>query len=220
MRVKVVPIYPIRGVLPKNKCIDVEMELDLNKSEILCCMQSANVYDENGNILDRSSLNKIDFNKVKIAKPEEKIINNIPKMPRQATVGTPILPRDNNNQNKKISTEYYHLSSKYSKEENYYILEVTFHIDYEGVDKVSGNVYGLFNLINGTKRPNILEYKANDNWSKFNAKFANFDVLTDGDKFVFRLTPNTNSQEFNYKITLKDGSNELVSLTDKINFGE
>ena len=44
MLVKVIPQRPILGILPKNKWISDEMELDLNKREITHCMQFGSVY--------------------------------------------------------------------------------------------------------------------------------------------------------------------------------
>lgn len=69
MKVKVIPKKPIPGILPKNKWIDTEMELDLNKKEIMHCMQFGIVYDESGNMIDSFSIKKVPVNIIKVEKP-------------------------------------------------------------------------------------------------------------------------------------------------------
>ena len=64
MKVKVVPKKPIPGILPKNKWIDVEMVLDLNKKEIAHCMQFGNVYDEYGNLIDSVRIKSMSSNNI------------------------------------------------------------------------------------------------------------------------------------------------------------
>ena len=59
MKVKVIPQRPISGILPKNKWIDQEMECDLNKAEIMRCMQFGSVYDMSGRVIDTKYLQEI-----------------------------------------------------------------------------------------------------------------------------------------------------------------
>ena len=238
MKVKVVTKYPIPGILPKNKCIQGEMELDLNKNEIIHCMQFGNVFDEDGNILDRLSLKNIDKpikprGMIKpivftVTPPEDVEIKvepgyhepiSEPKLPKQGVVGAPISIKG------KETTESVEVIKKdfvkdYTlkvvscvKEDNFYVLEVEF---CTGVGKIGGNMYGLFSNVDGSKRPYVLEYKNGDTWQKFNNKFSNFDVLANGDKFVFRFIPATDKGVFKYKLVIKEVNNELVTLKDEI----
>jgi len=60
----------ISGILPNNKRISEEMELILNKREIIKCMKSATVYgvqDDGTRVLitDSESINKVVMDKVK-----------------------------------------------------------------------------------------------------------------------------------------------------------
>ena len=80
--------------------------------------------------------------------------------------------------------------------------------------KLEGKLYGLFNITSGT-RP-VLEFKVNDEWLKFNNKFADFASIENGAKFVFRFTPK-NENEFSYKIVIKEANEVLVKLEEKIN---
>ena len=74
MKVKVNPQRPIPGILPKNKWIDHEMECDLNKSEIMRCMQFGTVYDMEGVVIDTKYLQSFPIidsdNKVVILEPQ------------------------------------------------------------------------------------------------------------------------------------------------------
>ena len=60
MKVIVKPRRPIPGILPKNKWIDTEMELDLNISEMRRCMQYGDVYTADTNeVIDQSKLQSL-----------------------------------------------------------------------------------------------------------------------------------------------------------------
>lgn len=219
MNVKVVPVQPIRGILPKNKMIMDEMILDLNKSEISYCMQFGNVYDENGNIMDRSSLKNIDTKKVIKQSEFTKKTNATPvKLPMQGVVGAPIHLRENKIKEQYVPTNmFYNLVPEYHIEDNFYILEITFKTNDSYFNKDS--LYGVFNFIKGTKRPIKIEYKVKDNWNEFHGnKFADLDSLNNGDKFIFRFIPNPNNTEFNYKMSIKEdkNNNEISSITDSI----
>lgn len=61
MKVTVDPQRPIPGILLKNKLITEKVSLDLNRNEILRCMQYGTVYDEYGNAIDIRSLNKLEL---------------------------------------------------------------------------------------------------------------------------------------------------------------
>lgn len=57
LKVKVTPIRSIPGILGKNKNINAEMVLELNKREIMHCMRFGVVHDMNGTLVDDKYLN-------------------------------------------------------------------------------------------------------------------------------------------------------------------
>ena len=221
MIVKVVPIRPIPGILPKNKWVDSEMVLDLNKNEIIHCMQYGNVYDEDGNLFDAISVHKksVVVNKPKVMKPEvikndsdallikeEPVVNSISE---EVVIMGPIEVIED--EPAVVETEYFDIKVlDHIKEENSIILITQMDTN----SKLEGSLYGLFNITSGP-RP-TLEYKVNDEWVKFNNKFSNFETIENGDKFVFRLTPKNNN-EFAYKLLIKQANDILVSFEEKIN---
>lgn len=235
MLVKVIPIRPIPGILPKNKWIDSEMTLDLNKNEIIHCMQFGNVYDENGDIIDAISVHKTDFDRIRIIKPiklEPVIIKEVPEMTlpelveEQVIMGPisieesivePVLEVMPESitveiEDEEIKEESYFKLEVVScvKEDNYIILTTQMNTN----SKLEGKLYGLFNITSGT-RPTI-EFNTLSGWTKFNNKFADFETILNGDKLVFRFTPK-NDNEFSYKILIKQANEVLVSLEEKIN---
>lgn len=232
MKVKVVPKRPISGILPKNKWIDTEMELDLNKIEIARCMQFGSVYDMSGNIIDDkyvASLNPMgkkpyikplivfDSNvhiDTKVSEPEDiksktTVLTEEPividmggKLPEE-----PVIVNEAVVEKEEVVSELELLSCK--KEDDYILLEVQFN----STDKLE-NVYGLFNVTSGS-RP-VMEYKKEENWIKFSNKFNQFSELNDGDKLVFRFVPK-NESPIKYKISIKEGNNLICSIEEKIN---
>lgn len=219
MKVKVIPKRPISGILPKNKWIDSEMELELNKNEIARCMQFGTVYDMNGNIIDDKYLHTIDL----VINKQSNFTPNISRLTSPIIKDEPIviISEDKADSQKQLSdkdniteeillTEFEVISNK--KENEYNILELQFN----STQKLE-NVYGLFNIISGS-RP-VIEYKNGENWIKFNNKFNNFSFLEDGTKFVFRFIPK-NESPITYRITIKKGNNIITQFEQKINFEE
>lgn len=72
MRVKVIPNRPIPGLLPKNAMLTGEACLDLNKREILYCMNFGNVFDEEGTVIDHKYLSEVFYPTTpkRVVKPE------------------------------------------------------------------------------------------------------------------------------------------------------
>ena len=233
MVVKVFPVRPIPGILPKNKWIDSPIVLDLNKNEILHCMQYGHVYDEDGKVIDNISINKkFTMNqKVVSTKPtstlnkEPVVLKEIPKqnvsVPKvelvkeepvvvepelEEIVSEPIIIEE------EIEEEKYFNLKEVScvKENNSVILELQMDTN----SKLEGSLYGLFKITSGTK-PTPLEYKVNDEWVKFNNKFADFSVIENGDKLVFRFTPK-NENQFAYTVLIKQANDVLVSFEGKV----
>lgn len=113
-----------------------------------------------------------------------------------------------------VDTEapYYNLQVlSCNKEDEYIVLTATMDTN----DKLEGNIYGLFNVIAGTK-PTSIEYKNADNWVKFGSKFASFESISNGDTYTFRFIPKDGS-EFAFRILIKEGSTELAKLEAKLN---
>lgn len=238
MLVKVIPIRPIPGILPKNKWIEDEMVLDLNKNEIVHCMNYGNVYDEDGNIIDAISVHKkaVKQNKpkaVEVIKPVEVepiIVKEVPEITIPEPVKeeevvimgpitvveeiTPIVATVEIEEEEEAVAEeapYFKLEVvSCIKEDDHIILETQMNAN----SKLEGNLYGLFNVTSGT-RP-MVEFKTLSGWSKVNNKFADFSTILNGDKLTFRFTPK-NENEFAYKILIKRASEVLVSLEGKIN---
>ena len=230
MVVKVVPLRAIPGILTKNKWIDEEMELDLNRKEIIYCMGFGNVYYEDKLISNIASLNSIylqkEITKVEITKTLEEVISK-PETPIlfEEPVGAPVqeVVNEENPFTKLDETElviipdakidYTLTIVSTEKENNHIILTTQFNTQY---GKIGGNMYGLFNIIGGN-RPATLEYKVEDSWVKINNKFASLDVIEDGQKFTFRLLPKNNNL-IKFRIVIKDTQNqeELVKLEDEI----
>lgn len=243
MKVKVVPKRPISGILPKNKWIDSEMELDLNKAEIARCMQYGSVYDMSGNVI-------VDINKSgKIAKYDEAQLksdnNNIKKEYNKLlfdnfgpVVMSDIKPKEVESVMTVSEGEPVVIDmggklpegpvfvtgmSVEEKEEIVSELEVLsckkednyilLEVQFNSTDKLE-NVYGLFNVISGS-RP-VMEYKKEDNWVKFSNKFNQFSELNDGDKLIFRFVPK-NESTIKYKLSIKKGNDLICLLEEKIN---
>lgn len=218
MKVKVVPKKPIPGILPKNKWIDSEMELDLNKNEILRCINFGVVYDEDNNVIDNSYLSNYDKNTCK--KVFTDFINNNTKEPVLTdkpvdikTVETVNVKAEEKEEKIKeeISIDLKLVSAR--KEEEYIIIETELVTN----TKLEKDMYGLFTILSGS-RP-MMEYKNNDEWIKFSNKFNNFSELENGDKFVFRFIPKNNSN-IKYRISIKEANEVLVKFEDQINIEE
>lgn len=236
MLVKVIPVKPIPGILPKNKYIDCEMILDLNKNEIIHCMQYGNVYDENETLIDAISIHKktVTIQKIKpvetikINKIEPIIVKEVPEVATIELVATenneevvidsksepitdPIFTYVEEVIEEDKEESYFKLEEvSCVKEDNYVILETQMNTN----SKLEGNLYGLLSITSGS-RP-VIEYKVNNEWTKINNKFSNFNSIENGDKFVFRFTPK-NENEFSYKIVIKEANEVLVKLEEKIN---
>ncbi len=237
MLVKVVPVRPIPGILPKNKWIDTEMVLDLNKNEIVHCMQFGNVYDEDGKLIDAISVHqKAKVNPktkaveiIETVEVEPVIVKEVPEVTtaeltvtendepmfieadqepisEPVAVYTEVLVEE-----EKEEPKYFDLKVvSCVKEDNYIILTTQMSTN----SKLEGKLYGLFNITSGT-RP-MIEFKVNDEWFKFNNKFADFTSIENEAKFVFRFSPK-NENEFSYKIVIKEANEVLVKLEEKIN---
>lgn len=222
MNVRVVPKRPIPGILPKNKWIDVEMELDLNESEIRRCMQYGIVYYNDEPIKD---LNLCILSENKPSCKVE-IVNetNIDEVP--FTVITPVFKGPEpiykaEDIESPVIEEYIEevvveklvdepvimgpievidiintlKEVSCVREDNYIILELQFNTN---IDKLE-NMIGMFKINSGSK----IEYKSDsDKWVKFNHKFNTFEKLGDNTKFVFRFNPSHKSL-LKYHLTLK-----------------
>lgn len=243
MKVKVIPKKPIPGILPKNKWIDMEMELDLNKSEITHCMQFGSVYDENGKLIDSLSIKSIPTsiipNRVKPVKKvviEENIITTV------ETVGEPIKIDMSKYERPEVTYINAHTDEVIKEEpiveeiievepswpetsKEYFILDkvsvkkeedyIILEVESNSNYTLEGNLYGLLSVISGT-RPTPFEFKVGGEWFKFNNKFANFSAIENGAKFVFRFSPKSEN-EFTVRIVIKEANNELARLEEKIN---
>lgn len=219
MKVKVVPKRPIPGILPKNKWIDKEMELDLNIQEIKYCMGFGIIYHD-GELVDEVNIFKI--NEPKKHAPIDEIIPEEPKAPimRGPMVGYRIsqpvkveaVELDATPQEEDIKPIQIINSLKFVscvKEENYTILEFEFNTTGE---KVGKDLEGRFNINAGSK----VEYEsASDKWIKFNSKFATLNDLEDGTKFVFRCTPNHKSL-LKYVLSIKDNNGFDVKIAGSV----
>lgn len=245
MVVKVFPVRPIPGILPKNKWIDSPITLDLNKNEIRHCMQYGHVYDENGKVIDNLSILNHDIKvqsnvkAVNNAEVEPIVIkeiskdNKIVETPKVAYIVDPISVVETNEVEtveedvveetveeateeelveETIEEDYFKLKEiSCIKDDKHIILE----LEMDTNSKLEGTLYGLFSITSGSK-PNPLEFKVNDEWTKFNNKFADFTSIENGAKFIFRFSPK-NENEFGYKILIKQANNVLVSFEDKVN---
>lgn len=222
MIVKVIPKRPIPGVLPKNKWIDIEMELDLNVMEIRRCMQHGNVYYD-GEIINES---KLAILATGIIKPEKKIelyepvVNTMDiveleddkpkKDDSPITIITPVFkqisePNIVEEMQEPVLVEYSNEIETINElkevscvrdENNYIILELQFNtnslINLE-------NVTGMFKVNSGSR----VEYKSDsDKWVKFNNRFNTFNELENNTKFIFRFNPSHKSL-LKYHLTLK-----------------
>ena len=216
MKVVVIPIRPIPGILPKNKWIDTKMVLDLNKNEIKHCMQFGNVYDESGKLIDAVNIKNISDvikSTVKVVSEPEKEIE-VPKVTLdEQSEKEEIIETSVSEEIEKIEIDiaedvpYYNLEIlSYEKEDDYIILNTFMDTN----SKLEGKLYGLLNVISGTK-PLTIEYKNADNWVKFGSKFASFDTISNGDKFTFRFVPK-NESEFAFRILIKEANTELAKL--------
>lgn len=230
MIVIVDPQRPIPGILEKNKFISEKTKLDLNRNEIIRCMNFGSVYDENMNILDENSLNKIELhNSIKniqtknkfIISSEKKEDDNLLRVVQRAMTDYIVkdmdqkifndIEKENSNYTKQdIKREYSLNIVSCEKVENAYIVTIQFNSSDETID---GNMYGLFNVIGS--RPSSLEYKVGNDFVKFNNKFANFSTLTNCDTFVFRVVPRNNSN-IKFKVSIKENNEVLASVEDII----
>lgn len=207
MLVKVVPIRPISGILPNNQWLCTRSELDLNKKEVIRCMQFGYVYDQNDNLIDEEYLHKLFSEENKPVM----VVNEPVEIKEEVVIMEPItieeqpkeIVKEENYEIKLLSLE---------KEDDYYILETEF------LGNVEGNLYGLFTNISGS-RPQSLEFKDGDSWIKFSSKFKNYDRITNGEKFVFRFLPK-NKNVTQYRISIKEANNVLTKLDVEVNPNE
>lgn len=220
MRVTVVPQRPIKGILPKNKWITEEMELDLNRNEIIRCMAYGSVFYNGIQIVNSDSLNKAEKSayldlkmkvdeEIKQPKLTKIIIHDVKEIPKEQTEvpkEQPVIEEVNND----IKIDYTLSETNCTKENEYIILDVQFNTS---VGEIAGNMYGLFNIIG--KRPSTLEVKVDSGWVKFNSNFRNFSTLKDGDKFTFRFIPRDESI-IKYNVMIKDGKTILAKLMNQI----
>lgn len=211
MKVRVVPERPISGILPKNKWLDTEMELDLNKNEIIRCMQFGSVYNMDGELIKEvpSYTNYIT--------PVPLVVNaNLEELAKSVTEETPpiaptiVVQEDELKQVPQIEIINSLKVLSTSKEDDYIFLTVQFETNHEGFE---GNLYGLLSFV-GQNKP-VVEFKQEDNWVKFGSKFSNFNCLKNEDKFEFRLTPKS-EDELKFKLFVKEGNKVLVQLEDVI----
>lgn len=212
MIVTVVPQRPISGILQKNKLITEKIKLDLNRNEIIRCMKYGTVYDENMNMLDETSLNKLELlNHIKnIQIKNENISNTEVIQVKEYTKNNDAIVEEKIEVKPELVKDYKLDIVSCDKTDDSYIITVKFNTS---VGTIGGNIYGLFNVNN---RPLALEYKSEGTWIKFNNKFANFSTLTDGDTFVFRIVPKNNSN-IKFKISIKEGNEVLANAEDIIN---
>lgn len=237
MKVTVIPKRPIPAILPKNKWVDTEMELDLNKNEIKHCMQYGVVKDMSGVVIDelyiRNFTVNVQYNKIKAIEESitttettanEPIIIDMSKkeLPEVATSGyLEVVESVPINEESIIEVEpsYPETSKEYfileqvsaKKEDEHIVLEVKMNTN----SKLEGDLYGLFTVISGA-RPTPFEFKVGDEWFKFNNKFANFTTIENEAKFTFRLTPR-GENEFTYRVSIKTGNDVLVKLEETLN---
>lgn len=240
MKVTVIPKRPIPGILPKNKWIDREMELDLNKNEIKFCMQNAIVKDMNGNVIDELYVKKLSMQCIVIEKEVEQepvtlsiltgepiIIDMKAELPEVATSGyldiiEPVVLEDVKEESAveevievepsypETPKEYFNLEEVSVKKEDEYIV---LEVKMDTNSKLEGSLYGLCSIISGP-RP-IMEYKNGEDWIKFSNKFANFETIENDDRFVFRFIPK-NENEFTYRVSIKTGNDVLAKLENII----
>ena len=209
MNVKVVPKRHIPGILPKNKWIDVEMELDLNESEIRRCMQYGIVYYNDEPIKDLNFSNLCENKYKPSCKVEivnETKIDDVPFTvitPVFKQISEPVLVAEPNeieviNELKEISCV--------REDNNYIILELQFNTN--SLFNLE-NVIGMFKINSGSK----VEYKCDsDKWLKFNHKFNTFTELGDDAKFVFRFNPSHKSL-LKYHLTLKQEKDNGIEVS-------
>ena len=225
MKVKVIPVRPIPAILPKNKWIDCEMELDLNKNEIVHCMQFGNVYDEDGKIIDAVSVHKKDFMKpktkaveiIEAALIEPAVIEVNPINPLLEVIRTEEVVVEEVVEEIKEVIETVEELPVFNLEEVSCIKKEDFIIlttQLKTNSKLEGNLYGLLSVTSGPKP--TFEFRVNEEWFKFSNKFANFDSMEDGAKLVFRFLPK-NENEFSYRILIKQANDVLVKLEGKVN---
>lgn len=218
MKVKVIPMRPIPGILPKNKWIDTEIELDLNVMEIRRCMQYGSVYYEN-EIMDNTKLclfnnDETKLSSVKIELPQRIITTETKGVLEIDEKEVTSLKSDQpsksfieNNQSDEteIDNELKIKELSCIREDNYIILELQF------------NTNSLFNLdnVNGTFKVNSgskIEYKSDsDKWVKFNYKFNTFEQLENDTKFIFRFIPNHKSL-LKYHLILKQDKEDGIEV--------
>lgn len=221
MVVKVIPMYPIPGILPKNKYIDVEMTLDLNKAEMIHCMQYGNLYDVDGNIIDRYYLNKMNDKYIVKSQTIKEIVKDVNlNIPIQET-----LEKEKNiieniiEQPKKESESFvknikpeYKINILSITKGDYITLETEF---ITNAEKLVGNLYGLLDIYQGPK-PTIIEYKSGENWIRFAKKFSNFEELSNGDKFIFRIIPK-NNELFKFNLSIKEKNEICAYIVGDVN---
>lgn len=208
MRVKVVPKKPIPGILPKNKWIDKEMELDLNEREIIRCMNFGIVYNENGEVISSYAINSNNNNVDFIID----VKNNDTKPFVTGMSINPVIEQEQTSITSKVVAEpvetYYNLEVlSCTREDGYIVLETVFNTNTNNIKYK--NLYGLFNIVSGSKP--LVEYKSEDSWIKFNSKFANFSDIKDKDKFIFRFSPKNNSK-IEFRIIIKEANSILAKL--------
>lgn len=231
MIVRVIPKRPIPGILPKNKWIDTEMILDLNKAEISYCMQYGTVRDERSNLIDDISVKSIPTSIIsskvepkKVVIKEETPITTVysedkPIIIDMSKEPIPEVAFINESEEEIIEEEtviedipYYNLKIvSLAKEDDYIILET----ELDTNSKLEGNLYGLFTVSSGP-RPVSVEFEVGEEWFKFGSKFANFTSIENGAKYTFRIVPKSEN-EITFRIVIKEANNELVKLEEKIN---
>lgn len=207
MKVRVVPERPISGILPKNKWLDTEMELDLNKNEIIRCMQFGSVYNMNGELI-KEVPSYVSSYTTPLVQPKPLLINTDP-----AELSKPIIEDSDEEILKQVpQVEIINTLKVLSatREDDNVFLTVQFETNGEGFE---GNLYGLLSFV-GQNKP-VVEFKQEDNWVKFGNKFSNFNNLKNEDKFEFRLTPKS-EDEIKFKLFIKEGNKVLVQLEDTI----
>lgn len=208
MRVRVVPSRPISGILPKNKWLDTEMELELNKNEIIRCMQFGSVYNMDGELIKEVPSYTTNYTAPLVQQKPLLINTDLEELSKST-------PEDNSDEDilkqvpqVEIVNALKVLSA--SKEDDYVFLTAQFETNGEGFE---GNLYGLLNFV-GQNKP-VVEFKQDDNWVKFGSKFSNFSSLKNEDKFEFRLTPKS-EDEIKFKLLVKEGNKVLLQLEDVI----
>lgn len=249
MKVLIIPKKPIPGILPKNKWIDTKMVLDLNKNEILHCMQFGTVYDESGNMIDSIRVKNIptSIHKEIIQKPITKpvIVEETVSTSITVSEGEPMVIEAKSNPieepviimspitvepiveeviEEPVKVEEVNIVEDIKEDEPTYF-SYSREDDYIIVKAISGydcNIEGnLYGLFTITSgpRPSSIEYLNGDTWVKFSNKFANFDVVKPLDLFIFRFIPK-NENEFSFKISIKEANQVLLQLEDKVNPSE